>query len=57
MSNKNCTYTFLDGQGQQRNIMGLSSMKAFLVDGGLDLFYPGGRFPWLSTESAIGHGV
>lgn len=54
MSNKNCTYTFLDGQGQQRNIMGLSSMKAFLVDGGLDLFYPGGRFPWLSTESAIG---
>lgn len=53
MSNKNCTYTFLDGQGQQRTIMGLSSMKAFLVDGGLDLFYPSGKFPWLSTESAI----
>lgn len=54
MSNKNCTYTFLDGQGRTQTIMGLSSMKAFLVDGGLDLFYPSGKFPWLSTESAIG---
>lgn len=53
MSNKNCTYTFLDGQGQKQTIVGLSSMKAFLVDGGLDLLYPGGKFPWLSTESAI----
>lgn len=53
MSNKNCTYTFTNGQGQKQTIMGLSSMKAFLVDGGLDLFYPSGKFPWLSTESAI----
>lgn len=55
MSNKNCTYTFTNGKGQKQTIMGMSSMKAFLVDGGLDLFYPGGKFPWLSTESAVGN--
>lgn len=47
-----CTYTFTDAGGQERTVTGMASMKAFLVDGGLDLFYPDRKYPWLKSEVA-----
>ncbi|WP_374257891.1 LPD38 domain-containing protein [Aquabacterium sp.] len=52
MSKNNCTYRFTGPDGQERTIQGMAAMKAFLADGGLEFFYPDGKFPWLKTEAA-----
>ena len=48
-----CTYKFTGANGKERVITGQAEMKAFLVEGGLDLFYPDGKYPWLKTASAV----
>lgn len=52
MSKNNCTYRFTGPDGQERTIQGMAAMKAFLADGGLEFFYPDGKYPWLKTEAA-----
>lgn len=52
MSKSNCTYRFTGKDGKEQTIQGMAAMKAFLADGGLELFYPDGKFPWLKTEAA-----
>lgn len=57
MSKRNCTYRFKGPDGQERTIQGMAAMKAFLADGGLEFFYPDGKFPWVKTEAAqVGQG-
>lgn len=52
MSKRNCTYKFTGPDGKEQTIQGMAAMKAFLADGGLEFFYPDGKFPWLKTEAA-----
>lgn len=52
MSKNNCTYRFTGPDGKEQTIQGMAAMKAFLADGGLEFFYPDGKFPWLKTEAA-----
>lgn len=47
-----CTYKFTGPDGQERTIIGQAAMKAFLVDGGMEMFFPDGKYPWASNGPA-----
>ena len=46
-----CTYTLTLPNGEERTIIGKAAMKAYLVQEGMSLFYPDGKYPWLQDAN------